>query len=202
VVSTIELQPSRARRRVLAVVVVALLWVLLVAGLGGLVTDIGPWYFGLRQPAWKPPDAWFGPAWSLIFAATAWGASRAWLRADSAAQRRVLLLCLLVNSVLNVAWSWIFFSLRRPDLALMEWAALWLSIAALMWACGRIERVAGLLLLPYLLWVSFAGVLNLAVVRLNAPFAAAATAAPDAPDAPRAAPPSTFVTGVPRDATA
>lgn len=171
--------------------VVAVLWVLAVAGLGGLVTDIGPWYFGLRQPAWKPPDAWFGPAWSLIFAATAWAAARAWLRASGAAQQRVLLGCLLVNSVLNVAWSWLFFGLRRPDLALVEWAALWLSIVALMWACGRIERLAGLLLLPYLLWVSFAGVLNLAVVRLNAPFAV--SAAPAAPAAPATLPPSGHV---------
>jgi tryptophan-rich sensory protein len=67
-------------------------------------------------------------------------------------------------------WSALYFTLQRPDWALIEVAVLWLSIVALIIVCGRVSRLAGWLLVPYLLWVSFASVLNLAVVRLNGPF--------------------------------
>ena len=106
-----------------------------VAGVGGAVTDLGPWYYGLRQPDWKPPDLWFGPAWTLIFTLTAIAAARAWLRAPGGRSRRAILWAYGANGVLNVLWSTLFF-----------------------------------MLLPYLLWVSFAATLNLAVVRLNGPF--------------------------------
>ena len=68
-------------------IVVAALAALGVALLGGLVTDLGPWYAGLRQPAWKPPDAWFGPAWTLIFALTAIAGVMAWRAAGRASAR-------------------------------------------------------------------------------------------------------------------
>jgi tryptophan-rich sensory protein len=71
---------------------------------------------------------------------------------------------------LNVLWSLLFFRLRRPDWALVEVGFLWLSILALMIVLFRYSRLAGLLLLPYLVWVGFAGALNFAVVRLNGPF--------------------------------
>ena len=74
------------------------------------------------------------------------------------------------NGVLNVVWSPLFFRLRRPDWALMEVPLLWLSILALMFLLAPISRTASLLLVPYLLWVSFAAVLNLTIVRLNGPF--------------------------------
>ncbi len=143
---------------------------LLVATLGGLATDIGPWYRSLQQPAWKPPDAWFGPAWTTIYALTALAAVHAWRQApDRAARERMLVVCAL-NAFLNVLWSLLFFRLQRPDWALAEVVALWLSILAMMWVLGRHSRLAVLLLVPYLAWVAFAATLNLAVVQLNAPF--------------------------------
>lgn len=171
---------ARARRWRVAAVAAA--WTMAVAGLGGLATDLGPWYYALKQPPWKPPDTWFGPAWTLIFTLTAWGCARAWLAggagpaADAAAsralrsRRRWLLVALAVNSVLNVAWSWLFFGLRRPDWALVEWLPFWLSIAVLAICAGRLDRRAAWLLLPYLAWVAFAGALNAAVVQLNGPY--------------------------------
>ncbi len=83
---------------------------------------------------------------------------------------RLLFLSMLVNAVLNVSWSVSFFTLKRPDLALVDVVALWISIAFLMALFGRVSRPAGVLLFPYLAWVSFAAVLNLEIVRLNGPF--------------------------------
>lgn len=140
-----------------------------VALLGGLATDIGDWYASLRQPPWKPPDAWFGPAWTLIFTLIAIAGVRAW-QAAGARQRRGLLLVFAVNGVLNVLWSLLFFRLRRPDWAFAEVTLLWASILLMMVLCWRVSRGAALLLLPYLLWVAFAAMLNLEVVRLNGPF--------------------------------
>lgn len=141
---------------------------LLTAGLGGLATDLSPWYYALQQPAWKPPDWLFGPVWTLIYTLTATAGVLAWNACPTSLSRRRLLLAFGVNALLNIGWSWIFFTLRRPDWAFAEWALLFASVAGLVWQCGQHRRLAGALLLPYLAWVGFAGALNLAVVRLNA----------------------------------
>ncbi len=141
-----------------------------VAMLGGLMTDIGPWYRSLQQPAWKPPDWAFGPAWTVIYACTALSAARAWRDAPGPAQRSALLVLLAANAFLNVLWSGLFFRLRRPDWALVEVVLLWLSVLVLMVTVARWSRAAAWLLLPYLLWVAYAGALNWATVRLNGPF--------------------------------
>ena len=75
-----------------------------------------------------------------------------------------------INAALNIAWSPLFFKLRRPDWALAELVFLWLSIVSLIVAVGGISSFAGALLAPYLLWVSFAGFLNWTMVKLNRPF--------------------------------
>ncbi len=141
-----------------------------VAGVGALMTDLSPWYYALEQPAWKPPDWLFGPAWTLIFALCAVAGFRAWVGMSSRSQREWMLAAFACNAFLNVFWSLLFFRLQRPDWALLEVGALWLSILVLMAILGRHSRANAALLLPYLAWVSFAAVLNLAVVRLNGPF--------------------------------
>lgn len=142
----------------------------LVAMAGGLLTEIGPWHLGLRKPFWQPPDWLFGPAWTLIFTLTVVAGVKAWNRAPDAAAQRLVILLFGVNGVLNVLWSALFFHLRRPDWALVEVVPLWLSILAPMVVLGRWSPASRWLLLPYLAWVSFAAVLNLAIFRLNAPF--------------------------------
>jgi translocator protein len=145
-------------------------WALIVAGLGGAVTDIGPWYRALEQPPWKPPDLWFGPAWTLIFTLTAVALARAWKAAPAGRERHTITAAAALNGVLNIAWSALFFSMRRPDWALIEVVPLWLSIVGLIVVCRRHDRWAPAWLLPYLLWVAFAAALNAAVVQRNAPF--------------------------------
>ena len=142
----------------------------LVAVLGGVATEIGDWYEGLRFPSWRPPNWLFGPAWTLIFFLTATSGVLAWEQAPDDSARLWLLALFLINAVLNVAWSPLFFKLRRPDWALVELVFLWLSILSLIVAVGAISTFAGALLVPYLAWVSFAGFLNWTMVELNKPF--------------------------------
>ncbi len=139
-----------------------------VAALGGLATDLSPWYQTLRMPAWKPPDWLFGPAWTLIYALCAISAAKAWWDARNRVERRRILMLFAANAVLGIAWSVLFFSLRHPDWALIEVVPFWLAIVVLMVGLWRISSFSSLLLLPYLAWVSFAACLNLAVVDLNA----------------------------------
>lgn len=154
-------------------ILAAALAALLVAGLGALSTDLGSWYQGLQQPAWKPPDRLFGPAWTVIYALAALAGVRAWDAAPSRSHRETLLVLFALNGFLNLLWSLLFFRLQRPDWALAEVGFLWVSIVLLMVVLGRYSRAAAALLVPYLIWVSIAATLNFAVVRLNGPFGAA-----------------------------
>ena len=138
-----------------------------VAMLGVLMTDLGPWYQNLRMPPWKPSDALFGPAWTLIFATAALAGAHGWRALPGRSARLALCGYFAANAVLNVLWSALFFRLHRPDWALLEVGLLWLSIVVLMVTLWRPTRRGALLLVPYLVWVSFAALLNLAVVRLN-----------------------------------
>jgi len=142
----------------------------MVFGSGGALTQIGPWYRNLVKPWFQPPDWLFGPAWTLIFALCVVAGVGAWRAAPDARRRTQLIGLFALNGLLNVLWSLLFFYLRRPDWALMEIGFLWLSILLLIWLPGRYHPRVRLLLLPYLAWVSFASVLNAAVVGLNGPF--------------------------------
>jgi tryptophan-rich sensory protein len=144
---------------------------LLVAVAGGVLTEIGPWYNSLQFPAWKPPNWAFGPVWTVIFALSIVCAVLAWAAAAPGLSRTVLVGLFLLNAALNVLWNILFFTLRRPDWALLETALLWLSVAALIVFIWPMSPVASLLLTPYIVWVSIAGALNRAIVQLNAPFA-------------------------------
>jgi tryptophan-rich sensory protein len=148
-------------------VVTAAVAAVTVATLGGLATELGPWYYSLRMPSWKPPDWLFGPVWTLIYALSAMAAVSAWWNSRTSARRFRVLFLFAVNSVLGIAWSVIFFSMRRPDWALIEVVFLWLSIVALIVGLYPISRAASFFLAPYLIWVSFASVLNVAVTKLN-----------------------------------
>jgi tryptophan-rich sensory protein len=152
-------------------VIIAALAAIAVAAIGGTLTDLGPWYQGLREPAWKPPDAAFGPIWTAIFALAAASGVLAWRAEWTRAGRQRIVGLFAINGLLNVLWSLMFFDLRRPDLALVEVGALWLSILALIIMLSRRSALASVLLVPYLVWVSIASVLNYEVVALNGPFA-------------------------------
>ena len=158
------------RVRALRPIIIAALAALTVAVVGGVMTDIGPWYLSLIKPAWQPPDWLFGPAWTLIFSLAAASGVIAWRDAPNQSSREWMLALFALNGFLNVLWSLLFFRLRRPDWALMEVGFLWLSVLLLMIVLGRYSRKASLLLTPYLAWIAFAAFLNWTTVRLNGPF--------------------------------
>lgn len=138
-----------------------------VAMIGVVMTDLGPWYMNLRMPSWKPPDAIFGPAWTLIFATAALAGAYGWQALRQPGARLAMCGYFAINAALNILWSALFFRLHRPDWALLEVGLLWLSVLLLMVTLWRGSRLATWLLLPYLLWVSYAAALNLAVMWLN-----------------------------------
>ncbi|NBW78112.1 MAG: tryptophan-rich sensory protein [Betaproteobacteria bacterium] len=140
------------------------------AGIGSALTDLGPWYQALKQPDWKPPDTAFGVIWSTIFTLGAFSGWLAWRQAPLLRERLVVLVVFLINLCLNVLWSWLFFVQHRPDWALVELYFLWASIVAMMVVSWRHSRVAAVLLVPYLAWVTTAGFLNQANIQLNGPF--------------------------------
>jgi benzodiazapine receptor len=124
-------------------------------------------YADLVQPAWAPPGWVFGPVWSVLFLAMAVAAWWVW-RDPRDSQARTLALGLFVVQLgANALWSWLFFAWQLGGLAFAEVLLLWALIAATMVAFWRIRPAAGLLLVPYLAWVTFASVLNFTLWRLN-----------------------------------
>ena len=143
-------------------------WVLLsfsAAIIGGWFTP-GEWYAQLQKPSWNPPPWVFGPVWTVLYAMMAVAAWLVWRRGGFAAHRTALSLFLL-QLLFNALWSPLFFGLHWPGLALLDLVLLWLSLLAALVAFWRAQTLAGVLLVPYLAWVTFAGVLNLALWRLN-----------------------------------
>lgn len=140
------------------------------AVVGSTITVLDSWYYSLQQPAWAPPDYAFGIIWTVVFALIALAGLLVWRQAPTRRDIEISLGLFALNGFLNLAWSFIFFRMQRPDLAFYELILLWLSIMALILFCGRFSKGAAALLLPYLAWVTVAGVLNYQVMQLNGPF--------------------------------
>ncbi len=145
-------------------------WGVATGGIGGALTEIGPWYRALKKPSYQPPDWLFGPAWTTIFILTGLAGFYAWRVARTPGLRTAIAAAFIANGALNMFWSLLFFKWRRPDWALLEVGFLWLSILVLLIVVARRVRLSGWLVAPYLVWVSFASLLNWAIVQLNAPF--------------------------------
>ncbi|MBH5321979.1 TspO/MBR family protein [Aurantiacibacter sediminis] len=143
---------------------------LVVAAIGGTITDLGPWYQGLEKPDWTPPRLAFPIAWTTVFALTVISFVTAWRNAPSTKASDTLIGLFAANAFLNILWSLLFFRVQRPDWAFYELIVLWVSILAMMIYCWRLSRMASVLLLPYIAWVSAAGLLNWQIVQLNGPF--------------------------------
>jgi tryptophan-rich sensory protein len=123
-------------------------------------------YGQLVQPAWAPPAGVFGPVWTTLYVLMAIAAWLVWRSGGFRANRQALTLFLL-QLALNALWSWLFFAWHRGALALIDILGLWILIAATLFYFWRVRPLAGALLIPYLLWVSFAFALNYSVWQLN-----------------------------------
>jgi tryptophan-rich sensory protein len=127
----------------------------------------GAWYDSLAKPAWTPPSAVFGPVWAVLYTLMGIAAWLVWRREGLRAASFPLGLY-VVHLGVNVAWSALFFGGQRIGWALLDIMLLWLFLAFLLALFWRRSRWAGALLVPYLLWVTYAGALNLQILRMNA----------------------------------
>jgi len=125
------------------------------------------WYANLSKPPWTPPNWLFGPVWTLLYLMMALAAWLVWRQAGLAAAK-VPMAWFVIQLMLNVTWSGLFFSLRMPGAAFLEILLLWCAILATLIAFWRLTSLAGWLMLPYLVWVTYAAALNLAIWRMNA----------------------------------
>jgi len=136
------------------------------AALTGTVFRPGVWYERLAKPDWRPPNWLFAPVWSVLYLMIAASGWLVWREAGLAGAAGPLTLY-AVQLLLNAAWTPVFFGLHRIGLGFLTLFALWLAIAATIGAFYSLSVTAALLLVPYLVWVSFAGALNFAILRLN-----------------------------------
>ena len=137
------------------------------AGMGAAASvQAGPFYAQLVRPDWAPPAWVFGPVWTALYVLMGVAAWLVWRAGGFRAARSALTL-FLVQLAANALWSWLFFAWHLGALAFADVLLLWVLIVATLIAFWRIRPLAGALLLPYLLWVSFASALNYSVWQLN-----------------------------------
>ena len=137
------------------------------AAIGGFAsTNDVNFYATLVRPTWSPPAWLFGPAWTVLYLLMAISAWLVWRRYGFRDARSALTLFLIQLSA-NALWTWLFFAWRQGGLALAELIVMWVMIAITIAIFWTRHRVAAALLVPYLLWVTFAGVLNFTLWRLN-----------------------------------
>ena len=151
----------------IAALAVSLTLVFAVGGIGGWVTagSVTSWYPTLTKPPFNPPDWVFGPVWTTLYVLMAFAAWRVWRNLGTLRHRAFALYGLQL--ALNLLWSLLFFGAHWPGAALLDIAALLAALIATLVAFGRIDRVAGLCLVPYALWVGFAAALNASIWWLN-----------------------------------
>ena len=149
---------------------ITILAVEIVGASGSLFTvqGLGAWYDSLQRPTLAPPNWVFGPVWTILFALMGVALWLIWRQADSSPREtRIGFGVFVVHFVFNLGWSAVFFGMQELGRGLAVIGALWVLIVATMWSFNRIDRRAAFLLVPYLLWVSFAAYLNYRFWVLN-----------------------------------
>ncbi len=136
------------------------------AGFSGARFRPGEWYAALAKPSWTPPNALFPPVWTTLYVLMAIAAWLVWKKAELRGARAALVL-FVAQLALNALWSYLFFGIHRPGLAFYEILVLWALILAVTVLFWQAVRPAGILMLPYLLWVGYASCLNFALWRMN-----------------------------------
>ena len=137
--------------------------------LSGMITreSITTWYPTLIKPSFNPPNWIFGPVWTLLYVMMGIAAGLVWTNGSDEQATKKALGFFAIQFGLNVFWSYLFFGLHNPFVALIEIILLWLMILETYNLFKKIDKTAGLLLLPYLAWVSFAILLNASIWWLN-----------------------------------
>ncbi|MBW6441818.1 tryptophan-rich sensory protein [Patescibacteria group bacterium] len=136
--------------------------------IGSLFTTpaIRGWYTGITKPSFNPPNWLFAPVWTTLFVLMGISVSMIWLSEKNELRKKALVI-FFIQLVLNTLWSIIFFGMENPMLAFYEIIILWFAILYTIILFWKIKKPAAILLIPYILWVSFAAVLNLSIALLN-----------------------------------
>lgn len=161
---------ARAQHQRMSPFAVSALAALGIGFIDGLLTRPGSWSAALIKPQWQPPAWVFGAVWTIVICFVALAAAVAWKELANGEDRKWLLCLLSINAAFNIVWSPLFYMLRRPDLAAVDIALLWISIGACIVFLVPRAPNAALLFAPYLVWITIAAALNVEIVRLNAPF--------------------------------
>lgn len=158
-----------ARSKDILTLVVFVLICQAAGGIGGLftATSVGTWYAALRKPPYNPPGWIFGPVWTVLYALMGVAAWLVVRRGWNSVAVKAALAAFVAQLVLNMLWSAVFFGMRSPGIAFIELLGLWVAILVTIRLFWRVSPTAGALLVPYVLWVSFAAVLNYSIWRLN-----------------------------------
>lgn len=144
------------------------IWLFVCLGTGWIGSQFvpGEWNGSLNKPAWTPPNAVFAPVWTALYVMMGIAAWTVW-RHRHYRRTTVPLLLFVFQLVLNSLWTYIFFGLHRTGFAFLEISLLWIVLLATLIGFWRVRPAAGVLMIPYIVWVSFASALNFEIWRLN-----------------------------------
>lgn len=131
------------------------------------INAIPNWYATLNKPFFSPPNWIFGPVWTTLYLMMGVSAGLIWLKGLKSINVKKALFYFIIQLFLNFTWSIVFFGLRQPLLAFINITLLWLSILITIIKFYKISKLAAYLLLPYILWVTFASILNFSIFVLN-----------------------------------
>ncbi len=149
--------------------IIAISLPLAVGAVAGLFTStaVGGWYSTVVKPSFNPPNWIFGPVWTLLYILMGIAFYLVWIKAGDNDLKRNAMLFYFIQLALNFCWSFIFFYAEQPGWALADIILLWVFIAATIYWFSKISKTAAWLLVPYILWVTFATALNFAIWKLN-----------------------------------
>jgi tryptophan-rich sensory protein len=160
--------PQKSTATLLVGLIVSIVVCFSAAAIGGFATtsSIEGWYAGINKPTWNPPNWIFGPVWSTLYLMMAVSVWLVWKK-SGLANAKFALVIFAIQLVLNLLWSLIFFGMQQPGWAFAEVILLWVSIVMTIAVFFRHSKLAAYLLVPYLLWVSFASFLNYTIWSMN-----------------------------------
>ena len=154
--------------KLIITLIICLLIPLAIGGISGFATatSITDWYVTLNKPSFNPPNYLFAPVWTTLYTLMGISLFIIW-KSPTGRIRNNALVIFAVQITLNFFWSFLFFKFNQTELALVEIMMLWISILLMIIFYKRIRKLAAFLQIPYLLWVSFATILNAAIWILN-----------------------------------
>ncbi|HIH32055.1 TPA: tryptophan-rich sensory protein [Candidatus Woesearchaeota archaeon] len=146
--------------------IVSIVICLLMGFIAGMSTSksIDSWYSKIKKPSFNPPNWIFGPVWTILYVLMGISLYLMW---TSKIDNRLAIMFFVIQLVLNFLWSYLFFSMHNPLLAFIDIALLWIMIILTMIYAYPVSQTASLLMIPYILWVTFASILNLSIYLLN-----------------------------------